>query len=45
MSSEDEAEDVRALRAELERVGYRLAVRSRAPHWRKLQEARRAAGL
>lgn len=40
-----EDEDVRALRAELERIGYRLRPIKRAPHWRKLAEARRSAGL
>jgi len=40
-----EDEDVRALRAELERIGYRLRPLKRTPHWSKVSEARRAAGL
>lgn len=34
-----------ALRRELESIGYRLRPIKRAPHWSKVSEARRAAGL
>lgn len=43
--AELEAEDVQALRRELERIGYRLRVLKRSPGWKTLTAARCAAGL
>lgn len=40
-----EDEDVQALKRELESIGYRLRPIKRTPHWSKVSEARRAAGL
>lgn len=40
-----EDEDVRELRAELERIGYRLRPIKRSPHWKSIRAARIAAGL
>lgn len=43
--ADPDAADTRALRAELERIGYNLDVRTRTPNWRALRKAREAAGL